>query len=155
MSSHHILCIPVFVYHCEADGTFRYHFFPCDLPGFFAGIKFISLPHLFLLSAHTYLLCLPDTGHIFPLSLTSPYRKPIAQFFLYYINLNDVNRKLFDRRAAHFIATKTFEARHMAAVTNDMKALIAACALQITFGITRYLFKDLGIMYVMVILIIL
>ncbi len=49
---------------------------------------------------------------------------------------------LFERRAAHFIAAKSFEPRNMAAVTDEMKALIAACAVQITFGFSRYLFDD-------------
>jgi MtfA peptidase len=67
--------------------------------------------------------------------------KPAYKFFLerkftYYKKLDGRNKKVFERRVQKFIRMKTFEVRgSLQKVTPEMKALIAASAIQITFGL--------------------
>jgi MtfA peptidase len=67
--------------------------------------------------------------------------KPAYKFFLerkftYYKKLSARNKKVFERRVQKFIHLKNFEVRgNLQKVTPEMKALIAASAIQITFGL--------------------
>jgi MtfA peptidase len=67
--------------------------------------------------------------------------KPAYKFFLerkftYYKKLSVREKKVFERRVQKFIQLKNFEVRgNLQRVTPEMKALIAASAIQITFGL--------------------
>lgn len=78
----------------------------------------------------------------FPKPLPQQYLQPIQEFFPYYQRLSRQNQQKFENRVAHFIANKTFVPREMQEVTPEMKALIAASAIEISFGFKRYLFED-------------
>lgn len=62
------------------------------------------------------------------------FRKLLVYKFPYYNRLNQEQKKDFERRLKYFLSSKKFIARNMPEVTDEMKVLIGACAVQITFG---------------------
>lgn len=111
---------------------------------FIVGVILIILLLFFYHIIYYYLLSPISYAYrsYFPLQLADKYRSAISKHSRYYQELDTENQLLFERRVAHFIANKKFEARDMDGVTNDMKALISACAIQITFGFKKYLLDD-------------
>lgn len=74
--------------------------------------------------------------------LKAKYKLPIEQYSYYYQSLTDEEKVTFERRVAKFIAMKTFIARgDLEEVTPTMKALIAASAIEITYGFPFVYFK--------------
>jgi Mlc titration factor MtfA (ptsG expression regulator) len=62
--------------------------------------------------------------------------------FKYYQRLNDDDKLMFERRVQKFIKMKEFVARgELSSVTTEMKTLIAAAAIQITFGLPSIYFS--------------
>jgi MtfA peptidase len=72
------------------------------------------------------------------IQLTKPlepaYRKILKKGFPYYANLGKVKRRDFERRLKYFLHNKEFIGRNMKEVTQEMKLMIGACAVQLTFG---------------------
>jgi len=62
------------------------------------------------------------------------YKTPIAAYNKFYQLLPTKSKLLFEQKVAYFIFRKTFIARDLPEVTDEMKALIAASAVQLTFG---------------------
>lgn len=61
----------------------------------------------------------------------------------YYQNLNEANKRLFAKRVGKFISMKKFIARgNLKEVTDEMKTLIAASAIKITFGYPAIYFQS-------------
>jgi len=58
----------------------------------------------------------------------------LEKYFAFYKKLPDRSRKIFEKRVATFMHSKTFVPRNMVAVAWEMKVLISASAIQITFG---------------------
>lgn len=58
--------------------------------------------------------------------------------FSYYRSLSYSDRKIFISRVKKFVNSKSFEGRKELIVTDEMKILIAATAIQLTFGFPRY-----------------
>jgi MtfA peptidase len=69
------------------------------------------------------------------LPLKPAFRKLLQQHSLYYQQLSPYNQKRFEKRVQQFIQIKRFVPRNMPAVTDEMKVLIAATAVQLTFGL--------------------
>lgn len=68
-------------------------------------------------------------------NLDPVYRYHLQTWFRFYNALDSKGRQLFERRVQRFIDMKQFIARGgTAVVTNEMKAMIAGCAVQITYG---------------------
>lgn len=65
------------------------------------------------------------------------YKKILEARFPYYQRLSDEDKKKFERRLQYFISTKQFIPRHFSYVTAEMKTLIAAAAVQLTFGFSN------------------
>jgi MtfA peptidase len=61
--------------------------------------------------------------------------------FVYYQRLNDQDKETFGRRVQKFIDMKTFEGRQDLIVTEEMETLVAAAAIQITFGYPSVYFR--------------
>jgi Mlc titration factor MtfA (ptsG expression regulator) len=60
----------------------------------------------------------------------------LQKYFLYYRNLSDKDKRLFERRVQKFMDMKEFVPRgELKEVSLEMKTLIAASAIQITFGL--------------------
>lgn len=66
--------------------------------------------------------------------LSAPRRK-ILQKFPYYRKLSFREKRIFEKRVQRFISIKEFIPREMDLVTQEMKVLIAASAVQLTFGL--------------------
>ena len=67
--------------------------------------------------------------------IKNKYKKVLEDYSLYYYQLNDNEKKIFERRVQKFINMKEFVPRgNLERVTDEMKALIASTAIQITFG---------------------
>ena len=63
------------------------------------------------------------------------YRAPLRRHMKYYRQLNPENRTIFEKRVQKFINKKTFIPRGgLEHITDEMKALIAGSAIQLTFG---------------------
>jgi len=62
------------------------------------------------------------------------FKTILKRHFPYYNDLGLPEQKLFERRLQYFIHIKEFIPRNMGTVTAEMKVLISACAIQLTFG---------------------
>ena len=60
----------------------------------------------------------------------------------YYKFLNTAERKAFDHRVVKFLRSRDFIAKENVVITEEMKLLISATAVQITFGLRSYLIKE-------------
>ena len=65
----------------------------------------------------------------------------LESYFPYYLGLKPEQQREFQIRVSKFIADKEFIPRGMPSVTEEMKVLIAATAVQITFGFIPLTFK--------------
>jgi len=78
------------------------------------------------------------TGSSFPsVILSSKNRAYLEKYFTFYQKLPPKSKAIFERRVATFISTKKFVPRNLNKVTMEMKVLIAASAVQITFGFSK------------------
>jgi Mlc titration factor MtfA (ptsG expression regulator) len=62
------------------------------------------------------------------------YKASIEKYLPFYRRLNPTEKKAFEKRVQKFINQKQFIARGMDRITDEMKALIAGAAIQLTFG---------------------
>ncbi len=68
---------------------------------------------------------------------TAKVREYLTKYFAFYNRLPPRSKKIFEKRVAYFISSKEFVPREMSHVTWEMKTLIAASAIQLTFGFPR------------------
>ncbi len=85
-----------------------------SIPGVNIGFRFIGLP-----------------------PIKPRYKRVLEQYSDFYQMLPPKKKKLFEGRVQHFINIKEFIPRRIQKVTEEMKALIAASAIQITFGLPK------------------
>jgi Mlc titration factor MtfA (ptsG expression regulator) len=64
-------------------------------------------------------------------------RQLLEKSFAYYCALSPAERRRFERRIDKFLEGKEFTARGDLPITEEMKTLVAACAVQLTFGLPR------------------
>src|ERR1017187_5245281 len=74
-------------------------------------------------------------------SLKNKYEIHLQDKFTYYNKLSPLMKVKFLVRLRNFISEKTFEKRGDIEITDEMKTLIAAAAIQITFGLEEYMFE--------------
>lgn len=67
--------------------------------------------------------------------LRQRYKESLVQHFIFYNKLKPKDKGRFERKVQYFISSKEFVARGMSAVSDEMKALISASAVQLTFGL--------------------
>lgn len=70
-------------------------------------------------------------------SLAPHQKEMLSEHFRFYQYLPEKSKKLFEFRVAKFIRIKEFVPRNMTHVTEEMKVLIAASVIQLTFGFPR------------------
>jgi MtfA peptidase len=75
-----------------------------------------------------------------PLKLKENEKKVLEDIVVYYQNLPEKSKLIFENRVAKFILSKNFEAKQDLIITDEMKVLIAAGAIQVTFGLSNYLY---------------
>jgi Mlc titration factor MtfA (ptsG expression regulator) len=63
------------------------------------------------------------------------YREILQKYFKYYQQLSPQSKTKFERKVTHFIYGNRFVPRHIDEVTLEAKVLIAASAVQLTFGL--------------------
>jgi Mlc titration factor MtfA (ptsG expression regulator) len=63
------------------------------------------------------------------------YKEILQKYFAYYQNLSPENKTKFERKVTQFIYGKRFIPRQVDEVTIEAKVLIAASAVQLTFGL--------------------
>ncbi|MCH8904667.1 MAG: zinc-dependent peptidase, partial [Bacteroidetes bacterium] len=66
------------------------------------------------------------------------YIKILEKYFYYYKNLTPAYQRRFEQRVRVFITSKKFISKDMETVTEEMKVLIAASAIQLTFGLSLF-----------------
>lgn len=76
-----------------------------------------------------------------PKKLSSSERKILEDIVVFYQNLPFKSKEYFESRVANFIENKKFEGRGGIEITPEMKVLIAAGAIKVTFGIKDYLYE--------------
>ena len=69
------------------------------------------------------------------LPVPTRYKEILQKYFPYYQKLSAGNKAKFERKVAHFIYGKRFIPRQVDEVTIEAKVLIAASAVQLTFGL--------------------
>lgn len=67
--------------------------------------------------------------------LATQYKNILAKYCAYYNVLTYSDKKEFERRLKRFMYSKQFIPRSIPAVTNEMRVLISATAVQLTFGL--------------------
>lgn len=75
------------------------------------------------------------------LKLKPRYKDVLAQKFTFYQKLNEKEKNIFEKRVQFFINLKEFIPRGIPEVTDEMKALIAGSAIQLTFGLPKIYFS--------------
>lgn len=79
-----------------------------------------------------------QTGSLFPaFFLSAKHKDFLAENFIFYQKLPPRSKQSFERRVAFFISSKKFIPRQMDHVTWEMKVLISASAIQLTFGFPK------------------
>jgi MtfA peptidase len=71
------------------------------------------------------------------LHLSNEQKNILERQFVYYSKLTSSDKVLFENRVHHFIVNKDFVSRELE-VTEEMKVMIAATAIQILFGLDPY-----------------
>lgn len=69
-----------------------------------------------------------------PVPIKRARKAILKQYFPYYNKLPEAQKKHFEHKVQHFIYIKDFIPRQIGEVSEEMKVLIAACAVQLTFG---------------------
>jgi Mlc titration factor MtfA (ptsG expression regulator) len=65
------------------------------------------------------------------------YREILIKYFPYYSRLDAADQHRFEQKLLYFILSKQFIPRQFGRITDEMKVMIAACAVQLTFGLPR------------------
>ncbi len=76
-----------------------------------------------------------------PSFLSPESKKYLEKHFIFYKKLPPKSKGIFSRRVAQFINHKKFIPREMERVSREMKVLIAASAIQLTFGFPKLSLK--------------
>jgi len=75
-------------------------------------------------------------------NLESVYKPYLSQYFSFYNSLLEKDKLLFEKRVQKFIDIKTFIPRgRIKEISPEMKATIAGCAIQLTFGYPDVYFR--------------
>jgi MtfA peptidase len=65
------------------------------------------------------------------------YKEILVKYFTYYNRLREDQKPIFEQKLLYFTLSKKFIPRNFHVVTDEMKVMIAACAVQLTFGLPR------------------
>lgn len=81
------------------------------------------------------------TKYVLVKPLQPSYKKALETYFTYYNNLPTAQKKIFERRVQLFIDLKKFIPRGFDHIPDEIKAIIAASAIQLTFGLPQVYLK--------------
>jgi MtfA peptidase len=71
--------------------------------------------------------------------LKHSYQAILEKYFLFYMNLPEKQKKLFRKKLQRFLFSKQFIPRQIPEVTDEMRVLIGASAVQLTLGLDQYI----------------
>ncbi|MDQ3394113.1 MAG: zinc-dependent peptidase [Bacteroidota bacterium] len=101
-----------------------------EIGGFYVSLALVILFVVFYYVRFKYFFKGPFGGGIKKEDL----RHVLIEHFIYYKRLSSGDKVKFENRVLHFIQIKEFIPRQIPKVTVEMKVLIAACCVQLTFG---------------------
>lgn len=78
---------------------------------------------------------------LFPQKLNTQQRLIVSDNTPFYNRLSSVNKKYFEHRIVRFIENHSFIGREDVVITEEIKLLISASAIKLTFGYRKYLFS--------------
>nr|WKN38793.1 zinc-dependent peptidase [Tunicatimonas sp. TK19036] len=96
-----------------------------------------ALFFILLVSVGIFYRNIPTPPPLYPLVRVQEVQAILAKYFTYYQRLPPAQQKIFLRRVIHFIQQKQFIPRGFRPVTMEMKAMISASAVQLTFGLPK------------------
>jgi Mlc titration factor MtfA (ptsG expression regulator) len=113
---------------------------------------FLLIPVLILLFAFVFTVSEENFGllynkpfyvHFYPnkKSLTANQAFILKNQFVFYTTLSDKKKKYFEHRVATFINHFQFIGKNNFVITDEVKVLIAATSVMLTFGMRNYLYK--------------
>ena len=73
--------------------------------------------------------------------LPESFKHPIKKHNGFYLRLPADSKKRFEKKVNQFVRTKQYIPRNLSKVTDEMKALIASAAIQLTFGLPKVTLK--------------
>lgn len=94
----------------------------------------VSIFFLFGLGIFSFFLAPAVEMFRVSMGLSKHQKDILYRNFSFYRNLNASQKKQFEKRLKYFLLNKIFIPRKMKEVTEEMKVLVGACAVQITFG---------------------
>ena len=110
---------------------------------FFSGMGWIVLSRFYIYFEQAYALKYNKPFYlnaiIFSKKLTSAQLRILERDFLFYQKLTKKQKLIFQHRVASFINDKTFLGREGLEPTVEMKTLVSATAVMLTFGFRQYL----------------
>lgn len=80
---------------------------------------------------------------LFPNRFNSIQRTLISSNSQFYSNLTLINKKYFEHRVLNFVESFEFVSREGVKITEEIKLLIAASAIKLTFGYRHYIFSSI------------
>ncbi len=78
---------------------------------------------------------------LFPQKLNTQQRLIVSNDTPFYNRLSSANKKYFEHRIVRFIENYSFIGREGVVITEEIKLLISATAIKLTFGYRKYLFS--------------
>ena len=104
----------------------------------FAVLAYLVFYYAFKMTEMAYVLKhkkpLYNHFYIFLRQLNAPQKAILQNHFLFYKNLSDKEKKYFEHRVSSFVKDKDFIAREGHRITDEMKVLISATAVMLSFG---------------------
>ncbi|WP_299127594.1 zinc-dependent peptidase [uncultured Winogradskyella sp.] len=109
---------------------------------FFVGMTLVILSRFYVFIEQQYALKFNSpffrTFILFKKTLPKSQRLILERKFLFYNQLDHRDKTIFQHRMVAFINSKTFIGREGLKITDDMKTLISATAVMLTFGFRNY-----------------
>ena len=115
-------------------------------------VSFVSLL-LILLFIAGFIIRFLDLQDILYSFIVPEHRKNqqdafLSRHFGYYSGLSRNERAIFIRRVNYFISAKRFEGRQGFEITPDVKLIVAASAVQLTFGLRKYTLPGFPVIFI-------
>mgnify|MGYP002277178623 CR=1 FL=1 len=79
----------------------------------------------------------PAAKYVLIKPIKPEYKKALEEYFPYYNGLHPTHKKVFEKRVQLFIDLKKFIPRDFDVVLDEVKAIVAASAIQLTFGLPQ------------------
>lgn len=113
-------------------------FLICGIIFFFQFIYFMLESYLLEISDSLNINHSLHHFDLFPSRLEDSKKEILSNKFIFYNQLTNKKKKVFETRIAKILKEKTFETREEIKLTDEIKVLIAASIVHLTFGLSKY-----------------